>query len=334
MRLLYRSVHETLEYDELQLFLRLGYEVFSLGAYMQGGSGCRFRPPLDMGPSLPWLRAQFDALGCAVTASGWHLSPEWIALFDAVIVMHDVGFVIQHWSALSSRPVVLRTIGQGIELVDQAAAPYRPQGLRIVRYSPVEMLSDYYLGADAVIRFVKDPADYGPWVGGDRRILTFTSNVAERFPAEFARYSRVVAGMPTALGGYSTENLQGGLGLVSFDEQRALMRQCAAYLYCSGGAIPYTLAFLEAWISGIPVVVLDAGFQRNRFFEIPSLIQHGETGFVFSEEEEARAMLMQLVDDPELAGRIGSAGRQRATELFGTDAIAPQWHDFLTRLGA
>ena len=331
MRILYASVHQILEFDELRLFQDLGHEVFSVGAYHEGGPGDVFRLAIDMGPSNAELRHKFLSLGCKIVGGSSVLTRDFVALFDIVVVMHDIGFILRQWPALSERPVVLRTIGQGIDVVDPLAAELRPHGLHIVRYSPNEMLSDSYIGGGDVIRFYKRPDEYGPWTGGDGRVLTFVNDYQARFPKDFDLYTSIVEGLHPALGGRGNETFYGAIGLVSTEEQRTLLSRCAAYLCCSTRDIPYTLSFIEAWMSGIPVVVMDLGFYRHRYFELPGLIQHGVTGFVCSNVADMRATIARLQADQSFGSTIGQAGREAAIRLFGFENIAEQWRDFFEK---
>jgi glycosyltransferase involved in cell wall biosynthesis len=93
--------------------------------------------------------------------------------------------------------------------------------------------------------------------------------------------------------------------------------------------VPYTLNFIEAWMSGIPLVVLDAGARRHRFFEIAHLIRHGVDGFVCSDPETTREAIATLQADPALGERIGQAGRASAIALFGDSVIKAEWQALL-----
>jgi hypothetical protein len=277
-----------------------------------------------------FLREQFYALGCHIAPGDIRLSAAWVALFDVVIVMHDVTLLFGNWDVLSIKPVFLRLIGQSIEATNLAALPYRRQGLRVIRYSPNEMLADSYVAGDPMIRFGKYATDYGPWTGGDPRVLTCANNFKNRFPDDFAQWRRVTAGLDPALCGSNNAGCPGDVGLVSSQEQRTLLRRCAVYLYCAGRFIPYTLNFIEAWMSGIPVVVLDAGAHRDRFFEIVHLIQHGVTGLVCFDVETAREAIAGLQADPARSERIGRAGRDAAIALFGADTVKAEWQALLS----
>ncbi len=332
MRILYLSVHQVLEYDEIRLFRRLGHKVFSIGSYFKQEPNFPLRPALDLGENHDELLSCFQAMGCTYDRSlaKCHVTAEFVSLFDVVIAMHDIETVARLWQALSVRPVVWRTIGQGLGLSEDVAQQLRIMDLRIVRYSPNEMLSDSYIESDALIRFCKDPSDFAPWQGHGRRIVSFVNMFAQRYPADCARYGRITDGLEHALGGLHNDGLPGAIGAVDTNRQLAMLRDSRAYLYLSGSGVPYTLTFIEAWMAGIPVVVIDDEARRSRFDEIPILLRHDESGIVARSEADARSALETLLADDALARRIGTAGRAAAETMFGWDAIGEQWRALLS----
>jgi glycosyltransferase involved in cell wall biosynthesis len=45
-------------------------------------------------------------------------------------------------------------------------------------------------------------------------------------------------------------------------------------------------------------------------------VQHGKTGFVYSDGAEFAQYARQLANDPELRGRMGAAGRERVAAFY------------------
>lgn len=70
---------------------------------------------------------------------------------------------------------------------------------------------------------------------------------------------------------------------------------------------------LEAMAAGLPVVAHVSGGYTD-------WIVHGESGFLFSSQEEALDHLLKLADDLELRLRIGEAARKRAETLAGKES--------------
>jgi glycosyltransferase involved in cell wall biosynthesis len=106
------------------------------------------------------------------------------------------------------------------------------------------------------------------------------------------------------------------LGTRSPDEMPEVYQ--AADVFCLPSwweAMP--LSVLEAMASGLPVVATDVGDVRR-------IVVHGETGFVVPVQspDELAAALRKVVEDPESARRIGSAGRARAEAVYSSGATA------------
>jgi glycosyltransferase involved in cell wall biosynthesis len=75
---------------------------------------------------------------------------------------------------------------------------------------------------------------------------------------------------------------------------------------------------------GMPVVALATT-------ELPTVIENGVNGFISCDPEELIDRMQQLIDDPELARRLGDAARQTARERFGFDRFAADWNDAFDR---
>lgn len=98
--------------------------------------------------------------------------------------------------------------------------------------------------------------------------------------------------------GYRAEDLPSVLG--AFD--------CAVLL--GAGSEESCRAVLEAMAAGRPVVAARVG-------ALPETVVDGETGWLVEAEPEAvAAAIERLLADPELAGRMGAAGRRRVEALF------------------
>jgi phosphatidylinositol alpha-1,6-mannosyltransferase len=80
----------------------------------------------------------------------------------------------------------------------------------------------------------------------------------------------------------------------------------------------FGIVFLEAAAAGVPQVAGDSGGAAEAVVE-------GETGFVVGDPSDPAAVadrLARLIDDPDLAARMGAAGRERAVAELSYDVLA------------
>lgn len=334
MRILCVSVHPVLEYDEIQLFEEMGHEVFSLGFYFRRASDHNLRGPL---PETDWHRnciKEFAAQGCADIGGDtrWRVSRAFCAGFDVILVHHNYSFIATNWDEIAGSRIVWRTIGQAIHWAEDGMREYRARGVKIVRWSPEERFIERYIGADAVIRTAKDPAHWGGWTGTTERIVTFNNNFRARgLGMNFDFHQQCIAGLPFDLYGLGNEDVPDWRGVAGPEEQKALLRQHRMAFVTGTKPAPYTLGFVEAWMTGIPVVHIG----RQRFsrgaagvYEIDDLIIDGENGFLVEDAYDAAGLFRTLLADHALCAAISAKGRAAAVATFGRSQAIAKWAAF------
>jgi len=336
MKILYLSVHEILEADEVKMFHDLGHEVFSPGAYFDPTTGCSMRPAI---PGLTydpkWIEL-YNQIGQEFPGIDGkrRLPQELVDCFDVVIVMHRPEFISENWDVLKNKRVIWRTIGQSIASTEHRLRGYREQGMEIVRYSPKEAIIPGFIGQDALIRFGKDPNVYSGWTGHEKQVINFTQHMEQRGGACGWQYFRdATEGFERRL--YEPGNNQPGfgMGMVPYSEMVQALRNSRVYLYTGTMPASYTLNFIEAWMTGIPIVSIGQNLGNGggypALFEVHELINSGVNGFVANEVENLRIPIKQLLEDADLAATIGAAGRQEAIRHFNVDMIGAAWDAYL-----
>lgn len=336
MKILYMSCHEILEYDELKMFSELGHEVYSLGAYTHpGGDENRKRPGL---PSLPY-NPHFIELA---TRYGKELHPEMLEGMDMVMVMHVPDFLLNNQAVLfdfmnRGGRVVWRSIGQSIPHVERQLLQFRLNGMEVVRYSPMEDTIAENIGKDMMIRFGKDPDEYLGWNGRNPKAVNFTQSLRQR--GEFCGYEtirQVGAKIPLTVYGPGNDNLgKMGGGLVSYEEQRQILRDNRLYLYTGTYPASYTLGFIEAWMTGIPILAVGPKlgngpmFPGQQTYEVAQLI--GDFFGAASDNVDALiAIAKHLLSDHGAAKEYSDLSSQKARRMFSTTVIKPLWESFFT----
>lgn len=331
-KLLYISVHSVLEYDELSLFTELGYECFSLGAYADP-RGHYLLPR----PGIPGMAFNEDLFKESLTFPRTEIPQSFIDKFDAVIVMHAPEVIRQNWERMRHKKVVWRTIGQSTPWVEKLLLKCKNDGMLIVRYSPFEEKLPNYIGSTDIIRFYKDPTEYKDWTGHDKKVVNFTQTLKGR--RDFCGYDFLMGagpGFPFKVYGSGNEDLgEFNGGVLPYDLMKGQLRDSRVFLY--GGTWPasYTLAFIEAWMTGTPIVAAGEDFwihKDNRdvkIYEVEKLINSGVNGFVANTVDKAKEIVQRLLEDDDYARKISSAGREEAIRIFGKQAIKEQWAKFL-----
>jgi len=333
MKILYLSCHEVLEADEVTLFRELGHEVFSPGAYVEP----RITGDLGLRPHVPlktdWERGMVKRFG-GVDKNA--LTPELLAEVDCTVVMHMPDWIERNWKVLKTKRVVWRTIGQSVQSVEQRMAPFRNAGMQIVRYSPRESNIPDYIGGDKIIRFYKDPDVYKGWIGDQEHVVNFTQHMEERGAfCGWDIWKQVTKGFPRKLFGGGSEHLNYGYGTISHEQQIEELRHARCYFYHGTHPASYTLSFIEAMMTGIPIVAVgpqhgNADVWRNHdLYEVPDLIQGGVSGFTLDSIPALRQQITRLRKDRRTAQRIGKNARRHAVSVFGRATACRKWKSFL-----
>jgi len=340
MRILYLSCHSILEYDEVKLLSELGHEVFSPGAYVEPDN------PGDasLRPSIPGLVyrpewrdywTKHDQIHPAIDGKDY-LTKEFVDNFDCVIVMHLPRWIIKNWNVIKHKRVIWRTIGQSIADRERELSPYRKQGLEIIRYSPKERTIPGYIGEDALIRFYKDPNDYGPWTGTNKRVITFAQHMKQRSNAcNYNFFDEVTRSFPRHLFGPGNEGEAWTSGKVSYEQLQEEMRLNRVYFYTGTHPASYTLNFIEAWMTGMPIVAIGPQhgnakyFPNHDLYEVHNLITNHTNGFVSDNSYQLQIYIRTLLEDDQISASVSKRARASAIKFFGKDIIAKQWDEFL-----
>ena len=117
------------------------------------------------------------------------------------------------------------------------------------------------------------------------------------------------------------------LGWVGPDDKPTYLARATVYAlpsYAEG--LP--MSVLEAMAAGVPVVTTPVG-------GIPEAVTDGVEGFLVEpgDIETLRARLTQLLEDSELAVRMGEAGRRKVKSSFSSAVIMPKLENMYIELG-
>jgi hypothetical protein len=335
MNILYVSSHAILEYDELRLFAGMGHSVFSLGYYFHPTSprwGVNFRPPIHEYSVAEEMYELFDSLGCSMAPplDGATITKEFADHFDVIVVMSSLDFMNRNWEAIRHRPIIWRSIGQNLPGVEGALTPFAGK-IKIVRASPKESLTPGYAGEDAVIRFYKEPTEWSGWSGEEEIVLTLYSFLKQR--THFCNhefYEECTRPFDRVLYGHANDDIAWAKGLADAPVVMEAMKKSRLYFCVHTSPAGYTLNFIEAWMTGLPIVTYGSKVTPySQFYEVPELMQDGITGFLVDSVPHGHEVIRSLLRDRMLATSISHAGRSAAIRLFGRDVAIAAWTEFL-----
>ena len=342
LKILYLSCHSILEYDEVLMFHGLGHQIFSPGAYVEPANpgDATLRPAIPGLVYDPDILAQWHKLAAQHPGEDTkdYLTKEFVDNFDCVIVMHLPRWIQRNWNAMKHKRVIWRTIGQSVASTEDSLRRYRDEGLEIVRYSPREEFIPGFIGQDAMIRFYKDPDMYGPWTGDKKRVVTFAQSMKDRGEAcGYKHFESTTMGFVRALFGPGNTQEPWMHGKQSFESLRREMCDNRVYFYTGTHPASYTLNFIEAWMSGMPIVAIgpwhgNAEWCRNHnLYEIQDLIIDGSNGFVSDNFGTLKTDIRMLMDNEGVASYISANARRSAIQHFGKEHIWLAWAAHLDR---
>jgi hypothetical protein len=339
-RLLLALSHSIEEHDQLELLHSLGYEVASIGGYIDPAHPHDpKRPPLPQVPCVEQVKQAVDSLA---TSDNLGLAQseipqpilDWLGPDGVIIFHHRLERLFGQWRHLAEwraggGRVIWRTVGQSVEHNERQAHPYRADGLEIVRYSPKERNIPGYAGEDALIRFWKDADEWAGWTGEEQVVVNVTQDLFGRHPyTNYDFWADATRGLATVAIGPHSERC-GGAGELELGEMQAWLRRGRCYLYTGTQPASYTLGLLEALMTGIPVVSI--GPEKMSVFPYgPELFEGHELACLWSDEpQEANRMLRNLLGSHLLAADYSREQRERAIATFGRDVAARAWRDYL-----
>ncbi len=339
--LLILSSHAVLEYDDLRLFSRLGYDVFMPGAYADPTQGNGLRPGVPEAPKHPELAALVVAQRekHAGESDAWpiidwgkaDLHPDLVDWADIIMVnCFPESWIGMQWDRIRHKRVIWRTIGQSDPAKERLMSGLHRKGMEIVRYSPAERRAFEPLGAfageDAMIRFAKDPDDYGPWIGDNAVVGNLAQHGSRPHERDafinWAFVEEATQGLPTDFVGVNAEQ-KGGRSL-GYDDLREWLRHIRCMVYTGTQPASYTLGLMEAMLTGTPTVSIGP-----KHMWLPELFEAHEM-VSYADAEGARFLLSQILEgDVEYLNHYTAVMRQRGVDLFNYDVVGAQWVDYL-----
>jgi len=165
-----------------------------------------------------------------------------------------------------------------------------------------------------IVPLTADPTDYLPWRGdlaAGLRIASFVTRRPQTLLWEF--HQRAFREIPVTLVGHNPE-LPGVRASRDWNELKEILQRHRFYVHTADPRLEdgYNTATLEAMAAGLPVL-------GN--YHPTSPVVHGVSGFLSDDAEELAAYARRLLDDRELAERMGQAARETVRDRFSGEAF-------------
>jgi hypothetical protein len=341
--------HAVEEWQQLDLLTSLGYEVFSIGGYINPATPhADIRPALPDVPFYPALKEAVDALGTPdnLTAAQEHIPDailDWLGDDGIVIFHHRLERLfgqwphIRRWMHGTHGRVIWRSVGQSIGYNEREAQPFRLTGLERIAYSPKESNIPDYSGHDALIRFWGHEVS-APWQGDMAKVIQVSQKLRQRHPfTNWDYWDSATRDLPRYPIGEGSEVI-GGAGKLPFAVTNWWLQHGRAFVFTGSQPASYTLGLIEAMHAGIPTISIGPAWMRVPYdqgeggtphtardlFEGHELAPYG-----FDDPNAANRLLRELILDWDKAKALSVATQQRARQLFDRETIGRQWAEYL-----
>lgn len=340
MKILYISAHETLEADELQTFIDLGHDVFSIGFYTDPKN-----PSTDIRAVPKGLKQKkslidwFKGENPNYVLPGWNRpecgvvkpSKEFLGQFDTIISVHyfrNLRYLAENYGGtLINRTI--SSIHDSIESNYESIFKIRP--FHTVRMSEREMEFSK-IPTQAVIRESAHEDKFCGWTGNSDQVITVAKGMYERFDMDWHAYEYLTRGFNRVLCG-KNPNIDKPFikdSLSEADLIREMRRSRLSYVHARlNGVCNYSLA--ESMVMGIPIFMLNEMWWGKNWMG-PKYIRNGFNGYQSANTDELRFFMKKVLEDVDLATEIGYNNRKIGIELFGWKRNKEVWRQFLASL--
>jgi glycosyltransferase involved in cell wall biosynthesis len=162
---------------------------------------------------------------------------------------------------------------------------------------------------EEIVRLSADTMDYLPWSGTLPRGLRVANRILRR-PGTLLWdfHQKAFEGLPITLVGHNPD-MENVLPADNWDHLKQIFSQHRFYVHTADPRLEdgYNMATLEAMAAGLPVL-------GNRHPTSP--VEHGVSGLLSDDPAELRAYALRLLDDHDLARRLGAAAQKAVAEQF------------------
>jgi glycosyltransferase involved in cell wall biosynthesis len=342
-RLLYISCHEVLEHDELRIFHELGFDVFSIGYWMNP-----HKPTTNMRPAIPELSVNQELIDkfnrdypeykppkAEFMTGRVALRKDFLDNFDVIVSCWYPDNLTHILKNAGDKPVIHRTI----DIINSRVEDYitglymRARPFFMVRMSEMEVIQlKPAIKCQAIIRQCVEIDKYKGWVGTEKQVFTNIKAMKKRPDILDDIYEIVTSNHKRVLVGAENEGIPYAKCSVPEDEFISLMQKSRVnYVQPRLGAA-ITYSFMEALSCGCPIVTLGTKFNGPNW-EAGFFIKNGLNGFCVNTIDEAISYIDLLMKDDNLAHSISQKARKTAIDNFNYPVAKEGWAKLMKETG-
>lgn len=342
MKILYLSCHVVLEYDELRILNDLGYDVTSIGGYINPRTPhVDTRPPLlidtnkDREQKIHNLFETNRKKRIPLEKCSYTLTKEVVDDYDIIYVMHNLEWLDINWEVIKNKIVVLRTF-LNLGDTESRIQKYVKQGLKVLRCSPMEREIENYAGEHGIIRFLKYESDFKPRNILHDKVITFGQSVKQRGSWCGAELIESLSKeLPFTIFGPSNDEYKFWGGRLSYEDQLIQLATNSCYFFTGTFPAQYTLSFVEALMTGIPIVSIGKNLSQSIVskypFEVPYILDEID-GYYGDDIIDIKNKLRLLIDDRKLNEEMSIKEISLGKKLFSAEQNMYLWKDFFNSL--
>jgi hypothetical protein len=204
------------------------------------------------------------------------------------------------------------------EVIDQMKQMQGNVNVFITEYSQ----SAWGIEQGIVIHHGIDTDTFVPSVPRGDHILTVANDFKNRdYCLNYSGWGRVASGFNNKVVGDNP----GWTKSAETSEELAAEYSNAGVYFNSTTISPIPTTLLEAMSCGCPVV-------STATCMIPHIIEHGINGFISNDEEELRHYIKLLLNDKELADKLGKSARETILNKFSQDRFVSDWNSLFQKV--
>lgn len=347
MKILLLSCHQVLEASEARILKSLGHSVQTIGFFSskQKLTNMREDPETEKNgeflSKFNYYNPQGYILPSLHPQSGMcNLPDDLIKDFDLIIIQYYPWLITRNFQSLKNKPLIIRAIGFPVDCIEQTYSWVKQNkpNVKIVRLSDTEELNPYYCGSDGLIPQAFHPEDFTDWIGNKEQVLTVMKMFKKRASScKFAEYEQITEPFKDKriLIGSENEDIPYAKVEIPLSELRQYMSESQVCLNMPSQPACCTFSLVECMCIGMGMVSVgpkigDCNGQHT--FNIERYIEHGESGLIGNTVKECQNHIKTLLDDYELAKKMGIKLKEKGLSMFHVNIIRDKWKEVLNSL--